>query len=371
MIRTVFILFCLLLFGCSDIETKYEGNDLANFSLETPKYAKGFKVFRNEHSTIIRVLDIADTNVVFDYVIGKSTKNSQIELKYKNQRVIPLSATHVGMMNELNQLRSIVAIPSFKYLCDVEKFNELQLNDIPEVGDLASANLEMFLKVNPDLIIISGFDLSANALKKIEAVGLKTFVNFDWKETHPLGRAEWIKVFGILLDCESLAEKSFSEIEQNYNQLISGLESVEVKPSVLVGTLYGDIFNAPAGNSYFAKLLKDAKTNYVYENTSGVGSLSLTLEEVITKNKKTEFWINMAAKNHQQLFGLNEKFKVLNAVENGNLYSYYEQVNCFWEEAAVRPDKVLEDLIKIFHFPENQNSFNFYNKLVQDNSITD
>ncbi len=36
--------------------------------------------------------------------------------------------------------------------------------------------------------------------------------NYDWREEHPLGKAEWIKVFGYLIDQPEKAEAYFQQV---------------------------------------------------------------------------------------------------------------------------------------------------------------
>jgi len=115
-----------------------------------------------------------------------------------------------------------------------------------------------------------------------------------------------------------------------------------------------------------AKLLLDANVDYVYAATNGVGSLSLSLENIISTNRSTAFWLNPAAQNNNQILQMNTRFELLQSFQNGNVYSYYSNVNCFWERSAISPHLLLEDLCKIF-YPEmfTNDKLTFYSVVEQ------
>jgi iron complex transport system substrate-binding protein len=273
-----------------------------------------------------------------------------------------LSTTHIGMLTALNKTEVITSVSDMGLVYNKKLKERLKLGSIRETGGFGLANLEVFLSLSPSAIVYSGFDENNPVIEKLAAANLKTLANYEWKETHPLGRAEWIKYFGVLIGEEEAADSIFHQIKLNYNKVKDSIAAYATQqPSVLVGTPYGDQFNVPAGNSYMAKMLKDLKVNYVYANTEGVASHSYSLEKVISENKHTDYWLNVAASSKEKLLELNKKFELLEAVHNGGTFSYFSRVNKFWEESAVRPDLLLLDLAAIFH-PDlfKQKQMNYY-----------
>ena len=327
-------------------------------------YAEAFKVIQYAEGYQIQIIDPSTKELVKNYFLGKEGVLHSVELvPEKRNRIIPLSATHIGMMEQLKVEHHIVGVSNKQYLCSDFLINQVNKGKVASIGDIGQGDVEAYVSAQPDLIIFSGFDMNAPILKKLKSAGLSTFTNFDWKETHPLGRAEWIKVMGLLFNKVDEAQKLFDDICRDYDVLKDQVAHVETKPGVLAGTMYGDIFNAPAGDSYMAQLLKDAGTSYVYNESKGVGSLSLSLEEVITMNKLTDYWINAAAQTKKDVLKMNERFQLLNAVKQDKVYSYYADVNCFWERAAITPHLILRDLCKIFHPDLINDEFVFYSKL--------
>ena len=366
------IIFALSLFMIHIMFYSCESNNEESRTNQKEKQTDGENYFDLRYAEALKI-NKADDNVTILEIIDPNTKNVVHEYKLSNQNgintplksVIPMSATQVGMLDALGLINTIVAIPSDNYIYSKRLINNVNHNQVALVGDFGTSNLESFLKVNPDAIIYSGFDENNPILDKLKKVNIQTIANYEWKENHPLGRAEWIKYFGLLFDKKEKADSIFNQVADNYTSIVDSIKMHSTnKPTVLVGTPYGDQFNVPAGESYMAKILADLNVNYKYAETEGVGSQTYSLEKIINENKKVDYWLNVAALNKDDIIGLNDKFKLIDAVQNGNVYSYFQNVNKFWEESALRPDLLLLDLATIFH-PEifEQKSLHYYNKV--------
>jgi iron complex transport system substrate-binding protein len=128
--------------------------------------------------------------------------------------------------------------------------------------------------------------------------------------------------------------------------------------------MYGDVFNVPAGDSYMAKLLEDVNLDYKYSESVGTGSLSLSLEQVISENRTTNIWLNVAAQSKDKVLEMNNRFRLLESLQKNHIYSYYHRVNCFWEKSAVSPHFLLQDICKIVYPDQFEDeTFTFYSKL--------
>lgn len=307
-------------------------------------FAEAFQIIYHDDYTKVNIIDPSNQSVIKQYTIHRGNSSAYNSFSHNLNRVVAISTTYIGMMRKLGLEDNIKGVASFKYLC-----HPLNQSNILEVGEIGMKNTELFLKAEPDIILYSGFNVSESILSKFEQANLKTFLIYEWKETHPLGRAEWIKVFGVLFQKEKEANAIYEQIKSDYYSITEQLKHVEHETTVFAGAYFGDVFNVPAGESYMAQLFKDVNVDYVYAHTKGTGSLSLSLEEVITKNKNTEFWLNANADSREKLLQQSEKFNLLEVTKTGKLYSYFEKNSCFWENAPIEPNKLLEDLGKIFH----------------------
>lgn len=369
MVRYLLFFVILVLYSCAENERVSKSNSNVTESVSdsdtiTNQYAEAFRIIEHTNYNEIQILNPETKEVEFSYNVGKSSNQKIVGINQKVNRVVALSSTHIGMMEKLGLADRIVGISDEKYLCSPQLEDRIKKGFVKSVGDIGMSDIEGYIEVNPDLVIYSGFDTKAPVLQKLKSAGIKTFTNYDWKETHPLGRAEWLKVYGVLFEKQNEAEILYNKIKTEYLNLVEKVENYSSEEKVLVGTLYGDVFNAPAGDSYMAKILEDANLDYQYQETKGTGSISLTLEEVISENRKTSIWLNVAAKSKSKVLEMNNRFRMLESVKNNRVYSYFHEVNCFWEQSAISPHLLLQDICKIA-YPEKfeDKTFSFYKKL--------
>jgi iron complex transport system substrate-binding protein len=230
----------------------------------------------------------------------------------------------------------------------------LDAGKITEVGNENSLNTEILLDLHPDLVV--GFSVTSadKSLTTLQKAGINVIYNGDWLEETPLGRAEWIKFFGVLLDKEKQADSIFKAIETNYkNAKEKALQSLR-KATVVSGAIMSkDIWNLPAGESYVAQFLKDANLSYLWQDTKGKGSLSLSFESVFDKGANAEFWIAPGYfTSKKQLLESNALYAKFKAFQEDQIYTPTTKKGksggvLYYELATTRPDLVLKDLIKI------------------------
>jgi iron complex transport system substrate-binding protein len=177
--------------------------------------------------------------------------------------------------------------------------------------------------------------------------------NGDWLEETPLGRAEWIKFFGALLDQRKLADSIFNNIEQQYLKAKQIAKSSIKKPTVLSGSLFKDVWSVPAGESFIATFFRDANLDYLWKQTKGSGSLQLSLESVLDKGQQADFWIGAGLSSSKTaLLQNNRMYQNFDAFKNDKVFGIGQKRGktggyIYFELAPVRPDLVLKDIIKI------------------------
>ena len=114
-----------------------------------------------------------------------------------------------------------------------------------------------------------------------------------------------------------------------------------------------DIWNLPAGESFVAQFLKDANLNYLWKDSKGKGSLSLSFESVFDTGKNADFWIAPGYfSSKEQLLQSNQIYAEFTAFKNDSIYTPSTKKGktggvIYYELAPTRPDLVLKDIIKI------------------------
>ena len=265
---------------------------------------------------------------------------------------------------------TLVGFPKHKYISSSKTRELIDAGLVKDIGSLLSLNTEMILDINPEVIVGFSSNSDNKAFELLERSGIQTLMNGSWLESHPLGRAEWIKIYGHLFHKETQADDYFKNIETNYNNAVTLAKQATAKPTVLSGNMYKDVWYVPGGNSYAAKLIADANGDYYWKNNTDTGSLSLSFESVYDTAAKADIWIGGGKLTTvNELIQFEEKYNLFDAVKNGNVHSKDLKKGptggiLYYEQGSLHADWLLLDLVKILHpnlVPDY--SFHFYQKL--------
>ena len=319
------------------------------------KYAKGFSIIQNNDVsklTILSPYQNAKRVASFDFSSIKSKNTIYTPIK----RIVVTSTTHIPMLELLGEENSIIGFPSTKFVSSEKTRKRIDSGFIKEIGIKGSLNTEILLDLKPEAVVSYAVNSPEKSLDVLKRAGIPIIYNGDWLEETPLGKAEWIKFFGLLFDKQTQADSIFATIEKDYLQAKELAQSAKLNPSIVSGAIMsGEIWNLPAGESYVAQFLQDANTNYLWENTTGKGSLQLSFESVFEKAKQAEFWIAPGYfSTKDQMISANKLYAEFDAFKNDKIYTPTTKSGptggvLYYELATIRPDLVLKDLIKITH----------------------
>ncbi len=226
---------------------------------------------------------------------------------------------------------------------------------IKEVGRNERINTELVLDLDPEVLVSYTINQTSEILDNLKNAGVKVLLNGDWNEKHALGKAEWIKFFGALFDKDEKAKEVFDTIKSDYEQAKALAQKANLKPSVITGNIYEDVWYLPKGDSWSAEFLADANTNYYWSDTSGTGSLALSFEEVFDTAQDADYWIGAGSyASLDEMLIANPHYREFKAFKEGNVYTYSTKTGAkggvvYFELAPNRPDLVLKDIIKIAH----------------------
>lgn len=284
---------------------------------------------------------------VYELTYDHSKKGENV-IHIPIENIATLSQTTVGMLAKIDAIETITGISNINYAHSPQLKKRFKSGQIEEFGDETNPPIERIVKSKTKLIIYNGFGNAFDQNGTLKKLGIGSLPNYEWRERHPLGRAEWIKFVGILVGKAEKAESVFRDSKRAYQELSKKIQTLSDAPKVISGNFYSDQWTAPAGDSYMAILIQDAGGDYVYRSHKGTGSIFLPIEKIIHDNQQTPYWIQPGIPSKATLLEMNPKAKYLSAYKNG-IYCYSHDMNRFWENSAVEPHKLLEDLIHIFH----------------------
>ena len=369
------ILFIALLF-LFFISCKKQKDDkiLTNHSKYSTSinYAKGFDIAYRDGYKVITVKNIwPGSEKEFRYALIKKGHLLEMPESYDEIITIPIneivvtSTTHIPSLEMLEVDTTLVGFPSLDYISSQKTRKRINQGFIKELGKNEDLNTESLLDLNPDIIVSFAIDNHDKTLKTIKKTGIPLVYNGDWTESSPLAKAEWIKFFAAFYDKDTLANRLFSNIENEYLNAKKIAFNAKSKPTVLSGAMYKDIWYLPQGKSWAAQFIADANGDYLWKETKGTGSHSLSLESVLEKAEHAEIWIGPSYyTNLVQLKKAHAVYQYFDSFKNKKVYSFTNKVGetgglIYFELAPNRPDIVLKDIIKILH-PELLPNHKFY-----------
>ncbi|POY35688.1 ABC transporter substrate-binding protein [Flavobacterium alvei] len=326
------------------------------------QYAEGLEIYKHLGFTILKITNPwPEAKESFTYILQEKNGIIPDSLKQFPLIQIPLksivvtSTTHIPALELLGVENTLVGFPDTNYISSEKTRKRIDTGKVRDVGKNESLNTEVLIDMNPNLIVSFGLNNSNPSLDNLQKSGLKVILNGDWTEQSPLGKAEWIKFFGVLYGLDSKANTIFSDIVKEYNSTLALAQKVTQKPTVLCGAMYQDQWYVPQGESWAALFLKDAQSQYLWADTKGNGSSSVPFEAVLEKAQNADFWIAPGDfSSLKEMSKSNPHYNQFASFKNKKVYSYAIKKGAkggiiYFEWSPTRPDWVLKDLIKIFH----------------------
>lgn len=364
--KILFILAIFIFAACGN-QTETENKKQ---SVQGIEYAKHFSLIHHKGYVELIILNPENNQVEKKYALVKRgfeiavpADLTTIEIPLKS--IVTLSGTHIGMINKIGVSDLIKGVSSKKYIYNKTVLAGIEKGDVLEFEDFGLLNPERVLKTNSKVIVYSGFEGKAPANEdKLAKLGIWCMPNYDWREIHPLGKAEWVKLFGVLFDKEEAANTYFNDVVKQYTEMSENAKNLPNKPKVFSGMMFADTWYMPAGDSFGAKLLRDAGGDYNVSDENNTGSAAFTFEEVLKNHQHTKFWFNVEFPTKKQLIQLNAKYRYFDAYKNNDIYTYASKMNEFWENSAAEPHFVLSDYIQILHAGEvDKKPLHYYQKI--------
>lgn len=355
----VVALACLA--SCGDRRSETSRHTGRTLPVTSIKYASGFRVSSLGHAKLVEVT-YPFQGAASGYTYLLVPRGEAVPAHPRNARVIftPVerivctSTTHIPLLDYLGETETLAGFPTTDYISSSKMRKRIAAGNVEELGVDNDLNLERLAVLRPDMVM--GYTVSSDygQFRKIESMGIPVVINGEYLETHPLGRAEWIKFMALFFHKEKEADSVFSFIEKNYLDTRAKLSGLSERPTVLSGIVYGDAWYLPGGRNYAARLFRDAGLRYLWEDNEGKGFLPLSFEAVYAKARDAALWIGTGSyRSLDEISAADIRYTRFAAFKNGCVYNYDARVtgtgNEYLELGYLRPDLILKDLAKIAH----------------------
>ena len=299
------------------------------------------------------------------FTLHSSLPNATV-IRTPLSRSMIFSTVHCAMLMDFGKQDCIAGVADLKYIKIPWIQQQVQQGKITDVGDGLSPVVEKIIDQRPDALFLSPFE-NSGGYGKLEDIDIPIVECAEYMESTPLGRAEWLRFYGLLFGCEQKADSLFDAIDKNYNQLKT-LVTQKNRPSVLLDNVTGSVWYVPGGKSTIGQMIQDAGGSYPWAADEHSGSVSLPFENVLEKAGETDVWLFRYSSDHDitydELRSEHHGYNQFKAFREKNVYGCNVELSPFYEETPFRPDWLLNDFIRILH-PELEGlaPLRYYKKL--------
>ena len=222
---------------------------------------------------------------------------------------------------------------------------------IKDLGEATSPNVERMIEIGTEVVLASPFNHGSYGA--VGKTGIPVIECADYMETDPLGRAEWVKFIGLLTGRNERADSLFRETEANYRRIKAMAENVEYRPGLMTGKKYGSPWYVPSGESFMARIYKDAGADYLFRYLPGTGSTPMSFEAVLDKAVHADVWLIQYNQEKEMTYDALKadysSYSRFDAFRNRRIYGCNTNYSLYYEEVPMHPDYLLAELIAIFH----------------------
>lgn len=276
---------------------------------------------------------------------------------------VVFTAPHCQLMYELGCKNAITGVCDKDYINIPDIKERVKLSDgkastsdtdkvIIDCGSSMQPDIERIIALKPEGLFISPFE-NSGGYGKLDKLHIPIIETADYMETSPLGRAEWMKFYGLLFKSEERSDSLFSSIEKEYMTLKAEAAKLPQGLSILTERKMGNVWYVPGGKSTMGILLKDANAKYIFADDTHSGSLAYGPERILSKGTQVDVWafkyFGGKALSKNDLLAEYEGYKVLKAFNSNSIYQVDTSTQPYFELTSFHPEILLREFIILAH----------------------
>lgn len=193
------------------------------------------------------------------------------------------------------------------------------------IGSYKEPDFEALVAAQPPFSVFSTMLLSVpDVAEKLTEIGIPYMLDESTYENHPLGRVEWIKLYGALLNKTEEAEAAFAAQKNLVESLAEETEKKTV--SMFYITSKGALY-ARNGGDYMAKMLELAGGEYILAdmNPDKAGTQQMEMEKFYAEAGEADLIIyiwSLGGKPQtlEDMIARNDMLAEFKAVKEGNVW---------------------------------------------------
>lgn len=278
-------------------------------------------------------------------------------------RTVVFTTAHCQLLNFLKAQDAIKGVCDLQYILVSDIQKRAKSGQIIDCGNAMSPMLERIIDLRPDGLLLSPFE-NSGGYGKLEKLGVPVIEAADYMETSALGRAEWMRFYGMIYGKEREADSLFHLVDSTYQRLKSMAWHLPKGLSVLTERKTGSVWYCPGGHSSIGLIIHDAHGGYAFADDKHSGSLPLSVEEVLAKAGNTDVWAfkynGPKPLSKSDLLQEYHGYEGLKAFRTGAIYECDCSRIPYFEETPFRPDYLLRDFIILLHPDANLGKLRYF-----------
>ncbi len=341
------------------------------------KYSELLSVNCNDSFTVVNIRNPWDTTkLLHRYILvpaDRSLPNSLPKgdiVRTPLRNIAVFSSVHCGVMDELGAFNHIHGVCDREYIYIQKVQQALADGSITDFGNSMTPNTERIIEQHPDAILLSPYE-NSGSYGKLGKLGITLIECADYMESSPLGRAEWIKFYGLLMGRENTADSIFHAVEKQYNDIKRHVANSKTCPTVVTEMKSGSTWYIAGNKSTVGQLINDAGGRYIFDDLNISGAQPFSPEKAFIRAQKADYWLikynyakDMTLRDLAKEWPSNAYMK---AYKDGNVYGCNLHYSRIFEETPFHPELLLKEIANILH-PENASIKNggqgvYYKKL--------
>ena len=321
----------------SDIKEAPELSGLQYLSKDENEYAKCFAIYRYENGYAVLAVDDGRRYLIVPEGaevpnIGQISDHQDSDLIILHQpldRIYLAASAVMCQFDEIGAVGNVILSGLEKDGWYIEAAREAMEKGTLEYGGKYSApDYERIVAASVNLAVESTMiHHTPKVQEKLEKLGIPVMIDRSSYESEPLGRSEWVKVYGLVTGREEEAAKAFDEQKSYVEDLFHKEETGSEQKTVAIFSINStrQVVTRGAGD-YFGKMVEIAGGTLSTPATdAGRATQTVSMESFYAAAEQADILIYNASiedapENLQQMCAKDSILTQFRAVQEGNVW---------------------------------------------------
>ncbi len=325
----------------AEIKEAPQLSGLQYLSQDENEYAQGFVIYRYENDYAVLAAGDGRCYLIIPEggQVPDSPDNELIILQKPLDRIYLAASAAMCQFDEIGAVDNVILSGLEKDGWYIEAAREaMEKGTLKYGGKYSTPDYEMIVASGVNLAIESTMiHHTPKVQEKLEKLGIPVLIDRSSYESEPLGRAEWVKVYGLLTGREEEAAQAFAE-QKGYVEALSG--NTEQEPQNASGNAEPESLKTAAifsinstrqvvtksAGDYFGKMVEIAGGTLCTPATDpGRASQTVSMEAFYAAAEQTDILIYNASiedapEDMQQMCAKDNVLTQFRAVKEGNVW---------------------------------------------------